>query len=51
MSLDNLRDKLEQNRAAVMIGTGVLIVLSYSLAVVRMSGGGASLATDSTVIY
>ena len=42
---------LEENQAAVMIGAGVLILLSIILAVIRMSGGGASLATDSTVIY
>ena len=52
MGMENLRDTLEENKTAVMIGAGVLILLSIVLLVIRMSGGGsASLGTASKVIY
>ena len=51
MAMDNLRDKLEDNKTAVLIGAGVLILLSIVLVILRLSGGSPSLGTASTVIY
>lgn len=52
MSIAGLREKLDDNRPAVMIGAGVLIVLSLIWLVVRLSGGGApTLPTQATAVY
>ena len=52
MGMDSLREKLEDNQAAVVIGAAVLILASVTLLVVQLAGGGPpAIATQATVVY